>query len=124
MDIKNLCSQAFAANPENADSRKEWLHWQKSFTAYTAHMQEKSDTDMVNLLINHVDASVYNLISEATTYNNAVKILANTYAKRPNPIFAWYELISCKQQSEEPLDRYLQKLKRLSMECDYQVVSA
>ena len=41
-----------------------------------------------------------------------------------NPIFARYELISCKQQSGESLDRYLQKLKQLSMDCDYQAVSA
>ena len=41
-----------------------------------------------------------------------------------NPIFARYELISCKQQSGESLDRYLRKLKQLSMDCDYQAVSA
>ena len=41
-----------------------------------------------------------------------------------NPIFARYELISCKQQSGESLDRYLRKLEQLSMDCDYQAVSA
>ena len=41
-----------------------------------------------------------------------------------NPIFARYELISCKQRSGESLDRYLRKLTQLSMDCDYQAVSA
>ena len=41
-----------------------------------------------------------------------------------NPIFARYELISCKQQPGESLDRYLRKLEQLSMDCDYQAVSA
>ena len=124
MDIKNLRPQVFSADPENVDCRKEWLHWQKMFTTYTANMTEVSDTEKLNLLINHVDASVYELISEVTTYKDAIKVLESTYVKRTNPIFARYELISCQQQSGESLDRYLRKLKQLSMDCDYQAVSA
>ena len=86
--------------------------------------QEISDADNLIFLINHVDASVYELISEATTYNDAAEILASTYSKKPSPSFARYKLISCKQQSGEPLDCYLQKLKRLSMDCNYQAESA
>ena len=77
--------------------------------------------DKLNLLINHVDASVYEIISEGTTYNDAVEMVASTYAKRPNSIFARYKLISCKQKSGEPLDSYLQNLKQLSMDCDISV---
>ena len=97
MDIRNLRPRVFANNPENVDSRKKWLHWHKSFMTYAAHMQEISDADKLNLLINHVDSSVYELISEAATHNDAVEILASTYAKRSNPICARYKLISCKQ---------------------------
>ena len=113
MDIKNLRPRVFSANPENVDSRKEWLHWQKTFTTYTENMTEvlHVDAEKLNLLINHVDASVYELISEVTAYNDAIRVLESTYVKRTNPIFARYELISCKQQSEESLDRYLRKLK-------------
>ena len=123
MDIKNLRPPVFSANLENVDSRKKWLHWQKTLTTYTANMTEISNAEKLNLLINHVDASVYELISEVTTYNDAIKILESTCVKRTNPIFARYELVSCKQQSGESLDRYLQKLKQLSMDCDYQAVS-
>ena len=124
MDIKNLRPRVFSANPENVDSRKEWLNWQKTFITYTANMTELSDVVKLNLLINHVDASVYELISEVTTYNDAIKVLESTYVKRTNPIFARYKLISCRQQSGESLDCYLQRLKRLSIDCDYQAVSA
>ena len=44
-------------------------------------MQEISDADKLNLLINHVGAFVYELIFEATkatTCNDAVEVLANT----------------------------------------------
>ena len=78
MDIKNLCPQIFLANPENVDSRKKWPHWQKSFTTYTANMPEISDADKLNLLINHINTSVYELISKVTTYNDIIKILENT----------------------------------------------
>ena len=54
MNINNLRPRVFAANPENANSKKKWLHWQKSFMTYTAHMQEISDADKLNLLINRV----------------------------------------------------------------------
>ena len=47
-------------------------------------MQEIFDADKLNVLINRVDASVYELISEAITYNDAVEILESTYGKRPN----------------------------------------
>ena len=50
-------------------------------------MPEISDPDKLNLLINHVDASVYELISDVTTYNDTIKSLESTYVKRPNPIF-------------------------------------
>ena len=41
-------------------------------------MPEISDADKLNLLINHADASVYELISEVTMYNDAIKILEST----------------------------------------------
>ena len=78
MEIKNVRAQVLSANSENVDSRKVWLHCQKSFTNYTANMPEISDADKLNLLINHVDASVYKLISEVITYDDAIKILEIT----------------------------------------------
>ena len=89
-----------------------------------AQMQDVKDASKLNLLINHIDAAVYELIAEATTYNEALAILTNIYAKTPSPIFARYTLITCKQQAGESLDTYFQKLKRLSVDCNYQAVSA
>ena len=59
MDIKNQRPRVFSVKPENVDSRKEWPHWQKTFKTYTANMTEISDGEKLNVLINHVDASVY-----------------------------------------------------------------
>ena len=124
MDLKTLRPRVFAADPESGDSKRQWLHWCKSSTTYLAQMQDVNDANKLNLLINHIDAAVYELIAEATTYNEALAILTNIYAKTPSPIFARYTLITCKQQAGESLDTYFQKLKRLSVDCNYQAVSA
>ena len=58
-----------------------------------------------------------------STYNEAIQILSDTFAKTPSSIFARYALMSPKLLTGESLDIYLQKLKRLSVDCNYQAVS-
>ena len=87
-------------------------------------MQDVNDANKLNLLINHIDAAVYEFIAEATTYNEALAILTNIYSKTPSATSARYTLITCKQQAGESLDIYFQKLKRLSVDCNYQALSA
>jgi len=72
MDIKALRPKVFAADPESKDSRRQWLHWRRSFTTYIGKIENLSEENKLNLLINHVDASVFELISEATTYAAAM----------------------------------------------------
>ena len=124
MDIKALRPRLFSADHESGDSKRQWIHWHKSFTTYLAQMEDVSEANTFNLLVNHIDAAVYELIAEATSYENAITILSTTYARTPSPIFARYSLMSCKQQAGESLDIYFQKSKWLSVDCNYQTVSA
>ena len=124
MDIKALRPKVFAANPESSDAKKQWVHWFKSFTIYISKLEGVTEADKFNLLINHIDSAVYELISETETYDTAVELLKATFAKTPSPIFARYVLKSCKQQSGESLDIYLQNLKRLSLDCNFRAVTA
>ena len=87
-------------------------------------MKVVDNANKLNLLINHIYADVYELIAEATTYNDALAILTDIYAKTPSPNFAPYALITCKQQAGESLGTYFQKLKISSVDCNYQAVSA
>ena len=87
-------------------------------------MQDETEENKLNLLINHIDAAVYEQISEAAIYNEAIDFLSNTYAKTLSPVFARYTLMSFKQQTGELLDVYFQKLRHLSVDCDFQAVSA
>ena len=124
LDIKALHPNIFAADHESSDGKRQWLHWHKSFTTYIDKMDGINDSEKLDLLINHIDSSVYELISESETYNEAVDLLNSIYAKTPSPIFARYVLKSCKQQAGESLDTYLQNLKRLSSDCNFRAVSA
>jgi len=124
MDVKALRPKVFAADPHSKDAKREWLHWHKSFTTYVRNLGEVTPVDKLNLLVNHVDAAVYELFVEASTYDEAIASLKALCAKPQNSIFARYLLRSRKQVSEEPLDEYLQNLKRLSMDCDFIEVSA
>ena len=67
MDLKALRSRVFAADPESEDSKRQWLHWCKPLTTHLTQMQDVNDANKVNLLINHIDAAVYELIAEAAT---------------------------------------------------------
>ena len=87
-------------------------------------IENVSEANKLNLLINQIDAAVYECISEAGTYNEAIQIVLDTFAKTLSSIFARYALMSCKQLTEESVDIYVQRLKRLSVDCNYQAVSA
>jgi len=75
-------------------------------------------------LVNFVDPSIYELIAECEEYATAIGILASTYDKTKNFVFARYLLSSCKQEQGQRLDQYLIKLKTLAKDCEYKAVSA
>ena len=87
MDVKALRPRLFSADPESGDSKRQWIHWHKSFTSNVAQMENVSEANKFNLLVNYIDAAVYELIAEATSYENAITILSNTYARTSSPIF-------------------------------------
>ena len=93
MNIKDLCPKVFSTHSETDGVKKQWLHWFKSFTTYINKVGEVSAEDKLNLLINHVDATVYKLISETPVYNDGINLLTGTYARAPSPIFARYTIL-------------------------------
>ena len=124
MDIKDLHPKVFAVDPQSSDARKQWSHWFRSFGCYVQKYENISDEDKRSLLVNHVDALVYEIISEANTYDNAIRKLRDVYAKPPNSIFARYLLRSCKQQASQTVDEYFQKLNYLSTDSNFTEVTA
>ena len=74
--------------------------------------------------MNHVAALVYEITSEANTYDNAIRKLQDVYSKPPHSIFARCLLRSCKQQASQTVDECFQKLNNLSTDCSFTAVTA
>ena len=124
LNIKDLRPKIFDVDPQSSEARKQWTHWYKSFTCYIAKYEDILEADKLNLLINHVNAAVYEIISDAANYNDAITQLERVYAATPNSIFARYLLRSCKQQPGQSVDEFFQKLKQLCVDCDFRAVTA
>ena len=76
----------FAADPKSGDSKRQWKHWFKSLATYIAQMQNLTEANKLNLLVNHIDAVVYENISEAASFEDAVELLSHN-TLRPQVIF-------------------------------------
>ena len=118
---KCLKPERFDIDPAAPDARRKWQHWIRTFTSYVNSIENNSEENKLNVLINHVDASVYEYFSEAQTYDAALRSVFN---KPVNEIFARYLLGECKQQPGQSLDDYHQALKMLSRDCNFAAVSA
>ena len=121
---KSLKPERFEIDPSAPDVKRRWLHWHKTLTGYIDSFADITEANKLKILINHVDAATYELISEIDTYDEAVRTLLNIFVKPTNEIFARYQLSTCKQQSNQSIDEYLQNLKRLSKEGNYAAVTA
>ena len=110
--------------PSAPDAKRKWLHWVKTLLSYINSIDRITEQNKLNILINHVDATIYELISKIDTYAEAVATLHKIYVKPSNVIFARYLLSTCKQQPDQTVDEYLQVLKRLSKDGDYAAVTA
>ena len=104
-------------------SAKEYSHWFKTFEIFLGVLPQ-TDLDRLKVLTNFLSPNVFEYASECETYEEAVQILRNIYVKPANEVFARHILSIRKQQSNESIDEYLQALKVLSKDCNFQAVNA
>ena len=64
------------------------------------------------------------LIAETENYNTAIRILKNRFVKSKFEVYARHKLVSRNQLYTETIDEFLQALKTLSVDCNFQQVSA
>ena len=121
---KSIKPERFEIDPSAPDMKRRWLHLHKTLTGCIDSFADITEANKLKILINHVDAATYELISEVDTYDEAVRTLRNIFVKPTNEIFARYQLSTCKQKSNQSIDEYLQNLKRLSKEGNYAAVTA
>jgi hypothetical protein len=105
---------------------KEWTHWLRTFENFLEVIpsEDPAQINKLNILTNYVTPKVFEVISDCTTYEDAVDALKGLYIKPKNEIFARHLLATRRQQTGESLDEYLQTLKTLSKDCNFQPVTA
>ena len=114
-------------DPCAPDATKIFRHWEKTFANFIESLNtqnQETQTNKLAALINFVDASVYDLISDCTQYEEAIQTLRKTFDKKKNVIFARHLLATHKQEMGQPMDVYLQHLKNLAKDCQFEQVSA
>ena len=72
------------ADPNSSDAAKTYNHWFRTFTNFIDSLPTEPAPNKLNLLINYVAPSVYDYISECTTFDAASDTLKNMYIKPKN----------------------------------------
>lgn len=120
-----LRPERLETDPSSSTADKEWLHWIRTFRNFTLAVQKiNPSVDKLNLLINYVAPRVYDYIADCTTYETAESTLQALYVKPKNEIFARHVLATRHQESHETLDQFLQALKFLAKDCNFNAVTA
>ena len=119
MNSKCLRPQIFETDVNAPDSAKKWKHWKKTFENYVFRIEGATARDKLDILVSLLDTSVYSYVSECEAYDDAVARLENAYVKPVNEIFARHWLNTCKQNPDESLEDFLERLKSLSNNCNF-----
>ncbi|XP_057290347.1 uncharacterized protein LOC130613046 [Hydractinia symbiolongicarpus] len=112
-------------DPTPPKAAKERKHWKGTFDLFTFITECGTEApDKFRSVINFISSDVFEYVEECTTYDQVVETLTKLYVKTPNTIFARRQLSLRKQKPGEPLDEYLEELKKLSKHCNFEAVTA
>ena len=104
-------------------SEKEFNFFLRTLENYLAVLPQEN-LDKLKILINHISPTVFEFVNEEVTYASAIEALKKIYVKPTNVVFARHLLSIRKQQPGESLDQYLQALKTLGKDCNFEAVDA
>ena len=118
---KILRPKQLDADPSSSEASKVWLHWKKMFQIFLATLDRS--VDKLGVLTNYLSPNVYQFIEDCADYDSAMDALQSVYVKPTNEVYARHLLATRRQQPNDTLDEYLQALKTLSKDCNYQSVT-
>lgn len=126
---KFLRPDKFACDTTLPDSCQQWLYWERTFSNFITALEIEQNTPLgdaakLQLLTNHLAPQIFFLVSDCSTYADALQQLQKTYVKPKNEIYARHCLASRRQQPGETLDVYMQALQQLSKDCNFRNVTA
>ena len=122
---KVLKPEKFNQDANSPVTAKEWKFWYRTFNNYLDVIQTLGlPLDKLNVLLGHIDRSVYDYIEDCNTYEEAIQTLNNIYVKPTNEIFARHLLSSRRQKPSESINQFLQALRELFKDYNYKPVTA
>jgi hypothetical protein len=120
---KALRPERLETIPNSPAATKQFKHWFRTFE-YFLEVLPQENLNKLRILINFVVPDVFEIISDCSTYQSAVQALQSAYIKPTNEVYTRHLLATRKQQPGESFDEYLQALKLLAKDCNFQQVSA
>ena len=114
--------------PEDLNAAKVFEYWFKTFESFLSAVTIVTDNEgAVNrlaLLTNYLSPQTYAYISEATEYEEAVRLLYSSYQKKMNVTFVHHVSMTRLQAQNETISQYIHALRSLAKKYSFQAVSA
>ena len=104
---RHLRPAVLSTDPSSPDALKTWRHWKRTLDFFLQSLPADPPPNKLATLVNFVGASVYELIADSDTFENAILVLETAYDKPKNEVFARHLLSCCKQDQGQSLDQYL-----------------
>jgi len=110
-------------DPSSQDASSDWLHWKKTFENFIATLPSEG-LDKYVVLTNFVTPKIYQYIADVTEYDLAIETLGKLFIKPQNEVYARHVLATRNQHPSESVREYMQALRTLSKDCNFQQVTA
>ena len=120
---KHLRPERLDCDPNSPTASKRYKHWLRTFTNFIRTIDD-GRLDRLDCLINYVSSDIFDLIADCDDYDEAKRVLDETFLKPVNEIYNRHVVITRRQVEGETLDQYYQTLVRLSKDCHFKAVTA
>ena len=127
---KYLKPEWLELDPSKPKAADTWRHWKMTFNIFleavceTQKPTSMTDRLKLKLLINLLSPAIFKHISDIHDYSTAMNALEEIFMKPKNSVFCRHLLATHWQPTDKSVDQYLQSLKRLIEDCDFQAVTA
>ena len=103
---------------------KKWLHWKRTLESFIRKIYVAIHKYKLDVLIYFIETNVYLYLAECTAYADALNKLKCVHVKPMNEIHSIHRLNTSRENEEEFLENFLQRLKILSNDYNFIDITA
>ncbi|CAM1300483.1 Uncharacterised protein g2729 [Pycnogonum litorale] len=120
---KVIRPEKFDVSSDDPDAAKHWKLWYRGFKYFLSTIASHNPNKLEVLFL-HIGPNVFDLVEDATSFDEAISALESAYVKAPSEVHSRYLLSTRNQSSSESIDTFLQALNKLAVDCKFKAVSA